>query len=43
MSVQMKREVETREMMQFFETSKGSLLSGFNERDHSLCNLKLGE
>nr|VDD56397.1 unnamed protein product [Brassica oleracea] len=37
----MKREVETREMMQFFETSKGSLLSGFNERDHSLCNLKL--
>ncbi|KAF3494198.1 hypothetical protein DY000_02055174 [Brassica cretica] len=37
----MKREVETREMMQFFETSKGSLLSGFKERDHSLCNLKL--
>ncbi|XP_013737937.2 uncharacterized protein LOC106440750 [Brassica napus] len=37
----MNREIETREMMQFFETAKCNLLSGFKERDHSLCNLKL--
>ncbi|CAF1982825.1 hypothetical protein YC2023_084071 [Brassica napus] len=36
----MKREVET---MQFFETSKSNLLSVLKEKDHSLCNLKLGK
>ncbi|XP_013596309.1 PREDICTED: nuclear-pore anchor [Brassica oleracea var. oleracea] len=39
----MKREIETMERMQFFETSKSNLLSVLKEKDHSLCNLKLDE
>ncbi|CAF2163066.1 BnaAnng14780D [Brassica napus] len=39
----MKREIETMEMMQFFETSKSNLLSVLKEKNHSLCNLKLDE
>ena len=39
----MKREIETMEMMQFFETSKSNLLSVLKEKNHSLCNLKLGK
>ena len=39
----MKREIETMEMMQFFETSKSNLLSVLKEKDHSLCSLKLGK
>ncbi|KAG2321205.1 hypothetical protein Bca52824_014418 [Brassica carinata] len=39
----MKREIETMEMMHFFETSKSSLVSVLKEKAHSLCNLKLEE
>ncbi|KAF8112419.1 hypothetical protein N665_0064s0051 [Sinapis alba] len=37
----MNREIETMEMVQFFQTSKCNLMSGSKERDRSLCNLKL--
>ncbi|KAJ0237518.1 Cytomatrix protein-like protein [Hirschfeldia incana] len=39
----MKREIETMELMQFFETAKFNLLSVLKERVRSICNLKLEE
>ncbi|KAL0884708.1 hypothetical protein Bca101_008689 [Brassica carinata] len=37
----MNGKIETKKMMQFFQTSKCNLWSGLKDMDRSLCNLKL--